>query len=53
VRFYHEFDWTGEELLLQSRVMDETGYVQPSKDALRKIRGSTRSTTTTASRPGR
>src|SRR6188474_1711125 len=39
VRFYHEFDWTGEELLLQSRVMDETGYVQPSKDALRKIRG--------------
>jgi sulfane dehydrogenase subunit SoxC len=39
VRFYYEFDWTGEELLLQSRVMDETGYVQPGKDALRKIRG--------------
>src|SRR4026209_1415297 len=38
-RFYYEFDWKGEELLLQSRVMDETGYVQPSKDALRKIRG--------------
>ena len=39
VRFYYEFDWKGEEALLQSRVMDETGYVQPSKDALRKIRG--------------
>ena len=34
VRFYYEFDWNGEELLLQSRAMDETGYVQPSKDAL-------------------
>src|SRR5215468_11347271 len=31
--------WNGEELLVQSRAMDETGYVQPSKDALRKIRG--------------
>lgn len=38
-RFYHEFDWDGRELLLQSRTMDETGYVQPTKDALRKIRG--------------
>jgi len=39
VRFYHDLDWNGEELLLQSRAMDDTGYVQPSKDALRKIRG--------------
>jgi len=39
VRFYYEFDWNGEQLLLQSRAMDNTGYVQPSKDALRKIRG--------------
>jgi sulfane dehydrogenase subunit SoxC len=39
VRFYYEFDWNGEELLLQSRAIDSTGYVQPSKDALRKIRG--------------
>lgn len=38
-RFYYEFDWNGSELLLQSRAMDDTGYVQPSKDALRKIRG--------------
>jgi sulfane dehydrogenase subunit SoxC len=27
------------ELLLQSRAMDETGYVQPTKDELRKVRG--------------
>ena len=39
VRFYYEFDWNGEELLLQSRAMDETGYVQPSKAELRKYRG--------------
>jgi sulfane dehydrogenase subunit SoxC len=38
-RFYYEFDWDGGESLLQSRAIDETGYVQPSKDALRKIRG--------------
>ncbi len=37
--FYFEFDWDGRELLLQSRAMDETGYVQPSKAELRKIRG--------------
>jgi sulfane dehydrogenase subunit SoxC len=38
-RFYYEFDWDGRELLLQSRAMDETGYVQPSKNELRKYRG--------------
>ena len=38
-RFYYEFDWDGSELLLQSRAMDETGYVQPSKAELRKYRG--------------
>ncbi|WP_316196039.1 MULTISPECIES: sulfite dehydrogenase [unclassified Bradyrhizobium] len=38
-RFYYEFDWNGEPLLLQSRVQDETGYVQPSKAELRKVRG--------------
>lgn len=38
-RFYAELDWNGQELLLQSRAIDETGYVQPTKDALRKIRG--------------
>jgi sulfane dehydrogenase subunit SoxC len=38
-RFYYEFDWNGEPLLLQSRVQDETGYVQPTKAELRKLRG--------------
>ncbi|MRX51199.1 sulfite dehydrogenase [Paracoccus sp. S-4012] len=38
-RFYLDHAWDGEEMLLQSRAMDETGYVQPTKDALREIRG--------------
>jgi sulfane dehydrogenase subunit SoxC len=38
-RFYFEFDWDGRPLLLQSRAMDETGYVQPTKAALRAVRG--------------
>ena len=52
-RFYYEFDWDGRELLLQSRAMDETGYVQPTQGrAAQATAASTRSTTTTASRPG-
>lgn len=39
VRFYADIDWNGQELLLQSRAHDSTGYVQPSKADLRKIRG--------------
>ena len=31
--------WNGEELLVQSRAMDETGYVQPTIDALQAERG--------------
>ena len=27
------------EMMVQSRAMDETGYVQPTKDELRKVRG--------------
>jgi sulfane dehydrogenase subunit SoxC len=38
-RFYVDFDWRGEELMIQSRAMDDTGYVQPSKEELRKVRG--------------
>ena len=38
-RFYFEFDWDGKPLLLQSRAHDSTGYVQPTKDALRRFRG--------------
>jgi sulfane dehydrogenase subunit SoxC len=39
VRFYFEFDWGGQPLLVQSRARDESGYVQPTKNELRKIRG--------------
>ena len=38
-RFYFDFDWDGAPLLLQSRAVDSQGYVQPTKDALRKVRG--------------
>ncbi len=38
-RFYLDTEWNGEEWLLQSRAMDETGYVQPTKAQLREIRG--------------
>ncbi len=38
-RFYFEFEWDGRPLLLQSRAIDETGYVQPTKDELREVRG--------------
>lgn len=38
-RFYLDFDWQGQELMVQSRAWDETGYVQPTKDELRKVRG--------------
>lgn len=39
VRFYLDTHWDGEEMLLQARAMDETGYVQPTKDQLRDVRG--------------
>src|SRR5258708_8351855 len=39
VRFYVDFDWNGEEMMIQSRAMDSTGYGQPTKDELRKVRG--------------
>jgi sulfane dehydrogenase subunit SoxC len=39
VRFYVDFDWNGEEMMIQSRAMDSTGYMQPTKDELRKVRG--------------
>ena len=38
-RFYYEFNWDGKPLYLQSRAHDSTGYVQPTKDALRAVRG--------------
>ena len=38
-RFYLDTEWDGGEMLLQSRAMDETGYVQPTKAQLREVRG--------------
>ncbi|MDR9393128.1 MAG: sulfite dehydrogenase [Roseovarius sp.] len=38
-RFYLDTEWDGGEMLLQSRAMDETGYVQPTKEELRDVRG--------------
>ena len=38
-RFYVDLDWNGQELMIQSRAHDSTGYVQPTKDELRKVRG--------------
>ncbi|MBX2882371.1 MAG: sulfite dehydrogenase [Granulosicoccus sp.] len=38
-RFYYEFDWDGSELFLQSRAIDESRHVQPTKEALRLARG--------------
>jgi len=38
-RFRIDWQWDGGAALLQSRVTDETGYVQPSLRALRAVRG--------------
>ncbi|MBT3139553.1 sulfite dehydrogenase [Phaeobacter gallaeciensis] len=38
-RFYLDHVWDGSEMLLQSRARDTTGYVQPTKDQLREVRG--------------
>ena len=38
-RFYLDTEWNGEDMLLQARAMDDTGYVQPTKAQLRELRG--------------
>jgi sulfane dehydrogenase subunit SoxC len=38
-RFRIDWTWNGGPALLQSRVIDETGYVQPSIRQLREVRG--------------
>jgi len=38
-RFNLEWRWDGKPALLQSRVIDETGYVQPTITQLREVRG--------------
>jgi sulfane dehydrogenase subunit SoxC len=39
VRFQRMWQWTGNESLLMSRAVDETGYVQPTMAQLRAVRG--------------
>ncbi|EIE52331.1 sulfite dehydrogenase SoxC protein [Citreicella sp. 357] len=39
LRFYLDTVWDGKEMFLQSRAVDETGYVQPTKAQLRAVRG--------------
>jgi sulfane dehydrogenase subunit SoxC len=39
-RFGLEWDWDGSTALVQSRAVDETGYVQPTYTQLRDARGS-------------
>jgi sulfane dehydrogenase subunit SoxC len=39
-RFRIDWTWNGGPALLQSRVIDETGYVQPTIRQLRSVRGS-------------
>ena len=38
-RFRHLWRWDGREALLMTRAMDETGYVQPTLEKLRAVRG--------------
>jgi sulfane dehydrogenase subunit SoxC len=37
--FRFPWNWRGQETVLQSRCTDETGYVQPTREALVKVRG--------------
>jgi sulfane dehydrogenase subunit SoxC len=39
VRFQYMWNWTGDESLLMSRAVDDTGYVQPTMAQLRAVRG--------------
>jgi sulfane dehydrogenase subunit SoxC len=39
VRFTHMWDWDGAETILMSRATDETGYIQPTREALIRARG--------------
>jgi sulfane dehydrogenase subunit SoxC len=38
-RFNLEWEWDGSPAILQSRAIDETGYVQPKISELRAVRG--------------
>ena len=38
-RFRHLWNWDGREAMLMSRAIDETGYVQPTVQAIMDVRG--------------
>jgi sulfane dehydrogenase subunit SoxC len=38
-RFRHLWNWTGGDAVIMSRAVDETGYVQPTRETLIKARG--------------
>ena len=38
-RFRYPWVWNGNEAILQSRAVDDTGYVQPTYKQLRAVRG--------------
>ena len=38
-RFRFPWRWNGQEAILQSRCVDETGYIQPARQDLVKVRG--------------
>jgi len=38
-RFNLDWVWDGKPAIIQSRAMDETGFVQPTYQQLRKVRG--------------
>jgi sulfane dehydrogenase subunit SoxC len=38
-RFNFDWNWEGGSAILQSRAIDETGYVQPKINQLREVRG--------------
>ena len=38
-RFNIDWIWQGKPAILQSRAIDETGYVQPTYQQLRSVRG--------------
>ena len=38
-RFRLPWEWDGQEVTLQSRCIDETGYIQPSREQLIEVRG--------------
>jgi sulfane dehydrogenase subunit SoxC len=38
-RFVLSWRWNGQEAILQSRCIDETGYIQPTRQELVRVRG--------------